>query len=162
MSVNIKYKNNSIATLTDTGTKTLKTSGKYCEADIIVENTKDGGSGGKVARGSWVQASDSYSKTITHNLGKVPELAVIWETNEKSSAKGQCLIGVALTSNDFFMKSTSTGNKLPYGQYDSSNYGVTSQASTDSVFYDANTTTIKFINLNNNIIAGSSYEYIIM
>ena len=41
MSVNIKYKNNSIATLTDTGTKTLKTSGKYCEADIIVENTKD-------------------------------------------------------------------------------------------------------------------------
>ena len=44
MSVNIKYKNNSIATMSDTGTKTLKTSGKYCEADIIVENTKDGGS----------------------------------------------------------------------------------------------------------------------
>ncbi len=43
MSVNIKYKNNSIAELTDTGTKTLKTAGKYCEADIIVENTKDGG-----------------------------------------------------------------------------------------------------------------------
>lgn len=45
MSVNIKYKNNSIATLTGTGTKTLKTSGKYCEADIIVENTKEGGGG---------------------------------------------------------------------------------------------------------------------
>lgn len=43
MSVNIKYKNNSIAKLTDTGTKTLKTAGKYCEDDIIVENTKDGG-----------------------------------------------------------------------------------------------------------------------
>lgn len=41
MSVNIKYKNNIIAELTDTGTKTLKTAGKYCEADIIVENTKD-------------------------------------------------------------------------------------------------------------------------
>lgn len=41
MSVNIKYKNNSITELTDTGTKTLKTAGKYCEADIIVENTKD-------------------------------------------------------------------------------------------------------------------------
>lgn len=41
MSVNIKYKNNSVAELTDTGTKTLKTAGKYCEADIIVENTKD-------------------------------------------------------------------------------------------------------------------------
>ena len=44
MSVNIKYKNNSIATLTETVTRTLKTSGKYCEADIIVENTKEGGS----------------------------------------------------------------------------------------------------------------------
>ena len=42
MSVNIKYKNNSIAELSDTGAKTLKTAGKYCEADIIVENTKDG------------------------------------------------------------------------------------------------------------------------
>ena len=42
MSVNIKYKNNSITELSDTGTKTLKTAGKYCEADIIVENTKDG------------------------------------------------------------------------------------------------------------------------
>ena len=42
MSVNIKYKNNSIAELSDTGAKTLKTSGKYCEGDIIIENTKDG------------------------------------------------------------------------------------------------------------------------
>ena len=43
MSVNIKYKGSSIADITETGTKTLKTSGKYCEADIVVENTKDGG-----------------------------------------------------------------------------------------------------------------------
>ena len=42
MSVNIKYKNNSIVELSDTGTKTLKTAGKYCEGDIIIENTKDG------------------------------------------------------------------------------------------------------------------------
>ena len=42
MSVNIKYKNNSITELSDTGTKTLKTAGKYCEGDIIIENTKDG------------------------------------------------------------------------------------------------------------------------
>ena len=42
MSVTVKYKGNSIAELTENGTKTLKTSGKYCEADIVVENTKDG------------------------------------------------------------------------------------------------------------------------
>ena len=65
MSVNIKYKNNSIATLTDTGTKTLKTSGKYCEADIIVENTKDGGGGGnKVETFSITPAEDVGRKVL--------------------------------------------------------------------------------------------------
>ena len=46
MSVNIKYKNNSIAELSDTGTKTLKTAGKYCEDDITVEYAKPAGGGG--------------------------------------------------------------------------------------------------------------------
>ena len=45
MSVNIKYKNNSIAELPDTGTKTLKTAGKYCEDDITVEYAKPAGGG---------------------------------------------------------------------------------------------------------------------
>ena len=43
MSVTVKYKGSAIAELTENGIKTLKTSGKYCEADIVVENTKDAG-----------------------------------------------------------------------------------------------------------------------
>ena len=43
MSVTVKYKGSAIAELTENGTKTLKTSSKYCEADIVVENTKDAG-----------------------------------------------------------------------------------------------------------------------
>lgn len=43
MSATIKYKGNTIANLTTTSTKTIKTSGKYCEGDIIVENVQDGG-----------------------------------------------------------------------------------------------------------------------
>ena len=35
--VNIEYKGESIATIPDTGSKTIKTQGKYCEGDIIVE-----------------------------------------------------------------------------------------------------------------------------
>lgn len=46
MSVSIKYKGNEIAKLTATGTKTLNTEGKYCEGNIIVENTESGGGGG--------------------------------------------------------------------------------------------------------------------
>ena len=38
--VEIKYKDAVIATLDETGTKTLKTSGKYCESDITVSYTK--------------------------------------------------------------------------------------------------------------------------
>ena len=76
MSVNIKYKNNSIATLTDTGTKTLKTSGKYCEADIIVENTKDVG-GGNVATGTFTPADLQSDVTVEHGLGVAPSTIVV-------------------------------------------------------------------------------------
>ena len=42
----IKYKGNPIAELSESGTKTLKTAGKYCEDDISVEYSKPAGSGG--------------------------------------------------------------------------------------------------------------------
>lgn len=44
MSVSIKYKGSEIAALAASGTKTLNTAGKYCEGDIVVENTESGGS----------------------------------------------------------------------------------------------------------------------
>lgn len=43
MSVKIKYKGSTIASINTDSSKTLKTSGKYCEADIVVENVQDGG-----------------------------------------------------------------------------------------------------------------------
>lgn len=57
MSATIKYKGGTIAELTETGTKTLKTSGKYCDADIVVENTKDGGT--PLTDGIMVKARDA-------------------------------------------------------------------------------------------------------
>ena len=54
MSVTVKYKGSAIAEITESVTKTLKTSGKYCEADIVVENTKDGG--GAITDGIVVKA----------------------------------------------------------------------------------------------------------
>lgn len=77
MSVNIKYKNNIIAELTETAIKTLKTSGKYCEADIIVENTKDGGGGGNIATGTLTPADAQSDVTVEHGLGVVPSTIVV-------------------------------------------------------------------------------------
>ena len=42
----IKFKGQPIVEMTDTGTKTLKTAGKYCDADISVEYAKPAGGGG--------------------------------------------------------------------------------------------------------------------
>lgn len=55
MSVEITYKNNVIANISTSSTKTLKTAGKYCEGDIVVKNTQDGG------------ATPSGTKQITAN-----------------------------------------------------------------------------------------------
>ena len=45
----IKFKGNPIAELSESGTKTLKTAGKYCEDDIKVEYAKPAGGGGNFA-----------------------------------------------------------------------------------------------------------------
>ena len=42
----IKFKGNPIVELSESGTKTLKTAGKYCEGDITVEYVKPAGGGG--------------------------------------------------------------------------------------------------------------------
>ena len=42
----IRYKGNPIVELSESGTKTLKTAGKYCEGDITVEYAKPAGGGG--------------------------------------------------------------------------------------------------------------------
>lgn len=46
--VAISYAGAVIASLTDSGTKTLKTQGKFCESDITIGYTKSGGGGGDV------------------------------------------------------------------------------------------------------------------
>lgn len=44
--VTIKYKDAVIGVMDESGTKTVKTSGKYCEDDISVVYIDDGGGGG--------------------------------------------------------------------------------------------------------------------
>lgn len=43
MSIKVNYKGAEILDYAENGTKTLKTGGKYCEDDITIQNTQDGG-----------------------------------------------------------------------------------------------------------------------
>lgn len=72
MSVSVKYKGNEIAKLTATGTKTLNTAGKYCEGNIIVENTESGGGGGGSTSETWVLNNTvDTSKKFTYSVSFV-------------------------------------------------------------------------------------------
>lgn len=86
----INYKGSSIATMDASGTKTLLTSGKYCEADIIVQYTKpSGGIDGNnleygltdgtlplvgIARADYASAADSSLPTV--GVGEADYVAI--------------------------------------------------------------------------------------
>lgn len=72
MSVNIKYKGSSIAQMEDSGTKTLKTSGMYCEGDIVVEYINNGTGGGTVT-----ENFKRWDITVTDGL---PEDGAVYRT----------------------------------------------------------------------------------
>ena len=59
----IKFKGNPIAELSESGTKTLKTAGKYCEGDISVEYAKPAEGGG----------GEMFSSSAS---GRIPEYQV--------------------------------------------------------------------------------------
>ena len=58
----IKYKGQPITELSESGVRTLKTAGKYCDADISVEYAKPAGGGGG---GSELVLSASWSPSVT-------------------------------------------------------------------------------------------------
>ena len=59
----IRFKGQPIVEMTESGTKTLKTAGKYCEDDITVEYAKPAGGGG----------GEMFSSSAS---GRIPEYQV--------------------------------------------------------------------------------------
>lgn len=66
--VTLTYKGATIAELNDSGSKAIRTAGKFCEADIGVEYVKP--SGGGVLTGSFTPAANTLSVTIDALDGK--------------------------------------------------------------------------------------------
>ena len=81
----IKYKGQSIAELSESGTKTLKTAGKYCEGDITVEYAKPAGGGGGGTGTEILTYGKSYAAsefTIDTSLFATSVVASIVEQTE--------------------------------------------------------------------------------
>ena len=72
--VTLTYKGNTIAEMSDTGTKTLKTAGKYCEGDIGVNYVKPSSGGSDELVKQLVQTR-SGDLTIPSNIG-ITEIAM--------------------------------------------------------------------------------------
>ena len=116
MSVNIKYKGSTIAEITESVTKTLKTSGKYCEANIVVENTQDGGASlpsviSKIDGGSFTPAANTVCRdySIQHNLGEMPKGAIIWCQELMDSETAPQDFGIVYAFISFLQIATTNG-----------------------------------------------------
>ena len=83
----IKYKGQPIVEMTESGTKTLKTAGKYCEGDISVEYAKPAGGSGEMFSSSasgWIpeyQVGHANSEfTINTNMFSSTAVGSLQET----------------------------------------------------------------------------------
>ena len=83
----IKYKGQPIVELSESGTKTLKTAGKYCEGDITVEYVKPAGGGGSGGTGTEIMTyGKSYATNdFTINTGIFTSSAIGSLTEETTS-----------------------------------------------------------------------------
>ena len=82
----IKFKGNPIVELSESGTKTLKTAGKYCEDNISVEYSKPAGGGGGGTGTEIMTYGKSYATNdFTINTGIFTSSAIGSLTEETTS-----------------------------------------------------------------------------
>lgn len=89
--VTLTYKGTTIAELSESGNKTLRTAGKFCEADIGVEYVKPGGGSG-VLSGSITPAERTRELSFDVGNASVNHVLIIpkSETPLKSGGKTAC------------------------------------------------------------------------
>lgn len=82
--VTLTYKGATIGELSESGSKTIETAGKYCEADILLEYVKSGGSlpssVSEIGGGAFTVDSNTRcnAKQIPHGMATTPKVFFIW------------------------------------------------------------------------------------
>ena len=80
MSTKVSYKGSVIANITESTIKTLKTSGKYCESDITIENVQDGGttpSGSLTITANGTYDVSAVAQAIVNVAQSVPKSKIV-------------------------------------------------------------------------------------
>ena len=102
--ITLTYKGATIAELSESGTKTIETAGKYCEADIGLAYVKPGGGGGQAMLDAFISNAEIESPFVTDvqtlrasafNSSQYPLQVVL---NNVTSIPSSCFQGSKMTS----------------------------------------------------------------
>lgn len=137
--VTIKYKGNVVADMSAEGTKTLKTSGKYCEGDIVVDYTP--------STTSQVVNSKTFDITLSKSSGWVKLITL--DSEVKSHINDPTFTVLLVIKSDyeyvnyagsiFCASNTSSGRSNSYPTYGYCNRQVSETSmSSGPIYYPAN------------------------
>ena len=154
--ITINYKGSAIATMDASGTKTLLTEGKYCEDDLEVVYVKPSGGGlpavlDKVDAGTATLATSSDIIQVSHNLGRVPDFACIYQdlSDWADVALGVCVLATYIRFR--YPNANETYNSYIYAwRYKHGTSGNSLGASSAMISSNATATTFKFVRGNVN------------
>lgn len=103
--VSIKYKGSAIANMSASGSKTLKTSGKYCEGDVVVQYTRptasDVVSGSKTITANGTHDVTSVASAVVNV--PIPETVVKYVTAIYNNTSADGNVAVTLISKNSFI-----------------------------------------------------------
>ena len=88
--VTVTYKGSPIIELSDSGSKSIDTAGFFCDANILLQYVKSGGSGLSYKTGTFTLEADTTAQSpvpsVNHNLGEVPRLVLVWTEDYSQDA----------------------------------------------------------------------------
>ena len=122
----------------------------------LIESIEAGGGGGgaKSASGTFTLASAAFSYQVTHNLGAVPNFALIWQDSSDSVNTSTMFFGIYLAGGQYAWNYTARSDifSVSAGTYDISGTSPASYPSTcyGIAAYAATNSTVKFGNENKN------------